>query len=115
MITTGLLSLICADVIRPAVRGCLATATPTRLAAEMARTRDPAGFTGLAACCDASPVGESATGVAMHRIAAIMAAKGGMVAGITVGDCLELLRAAAVVCDVRHYKSPYFYQLLHAA
>ena len=115
VITTGLLSLICADVIRPAIPWLLATATPTRLAAEMARTRDPAGFTGLAACCDASPVGESTTGVAMHRIAAIMAAKGGMVAGITVGDCLELLSAAAVVCDVRHYKSPYFYQLLHAA
>ena len=115
VVTTGLLSLICADVIRPGISWLLATATPKRLAAEMARTRDPAGLTGLAARCDASPVGEATTRLAMHRVAVIMAAKGGMVAGITVGDCLELLDAAAAVCRIPHYKSPYFYQLLHAA
>ena len=115
VVTTGLLSLICADVIRPGISWLLTTATPKRLATEMARTRDPAGFTGLAACCDASPVGESTTAVALHRVAVIMAAKGGMVAGITIGDCLELLDAAAVVCTIPHYKSPYFYQMLHAA
>ena len=43
-----------------------------------------------------------------------MAAKGGVVADITVGDCLELLDVAAEVCDLAHYRSPYFYQLLHA-
>jgi Phage integrase family len=114
VITTGLLSLICADVIRPSIPWLLTTATPKRLAAEMARTRDPAGFTSLAVRCDASPVSEATTQVALHRVAAIMAAKGGLVADIIIGDCLELLDAAAVVCDVRHYKSPYFYQLLHA-
>jgi len=51
----------------------------------------------------------------MHRVAVIMAAKGGMAAGITVGDCLELLDSAAAACTIPHYKSPYFYQLLHAA
>ena len=115
VVTTGLLSLICADVIRPGIGWLLATATPKRLAAEMARTRDPAGLTGLAARCDASPVGEATTRVALHRVAVIMAAKGGMVADITIGDCLELLDAAAAVCRIPHYKSPYFYQLLHAA
>ena len=114
-ITTGLLSLMCADVIRPGVGWLLTTATPKRLAAEMARTRDPAGFAELAARCDASPVGETTTRVALHRVAAILAAKGGMVADITIGDCLELLGIAADVCEVPHYKSPYFYQLLHAA
>ena len=53
--------------------------------------------------------------MALHRVAVIMAAKGGMVADITIGDCLELLDAAAAVCRIPHYKSPYFYQLLHAA
>ena len=53
--------------------------------------------------------------MALHRVAVIMAAKGGTVADITVGDCLELLDVAAAVCTVPHYKSPYFYQLLHAA
>jgi hypothetical protein len=115
VVTTGLLSLICTDVIRPGISWLLTTATPKRLAAEMARTRDPAGLTGLAARCDASPVGEATTRLALHRVAAIMAAKGGMVADITVGDCLDLLDVAAAICQVPHYKSPYFYQLLHAA
>ena len=115
VVTAGLLSLICADVIRPAIGWLLTTATPKRLAAEMARTRDPAGLTGLAARCDASPVGESTTRTALHRVAVIMAAKGGMAADITIGDCLELLEMAAAVCTIPHYKSPYFYQLLHAA
>src|SRR5262249_52770711 len=65
--------------------------------------------------CDASPVGEATTRLALHRVAVIMAAKGGGVGDIAVGDCLELLGAAAAVCQVPHYKSPYFYQLLHAA
>jgi len=111
---TGLLSLMCADVIRPGPAWLLRTATPKRLAAEMARTRDPAGFGDLLGRCDANPVGESTTGVALHRIAVVMATKGGMVGDITVGDCLELLDVAAVVCKIAHYKSPYFYQLLHA-
>ena len=46
-----------------------------------------------------------------------MAAKGGLVAGITVGDCLELVRTSREVFpgpsrSTRH--SPFFYQLLHA-
>jgi hypothetical protein len=112
---SGLLSLVCADVVRPGLAWLLTTATPKRLAAEMARTRDPAGFAALAAACEANPVGEATTRVALHRVAAVMAAKGGMVGDITIGDCLELLATAADVCDVAHYKSPYFYQLLHAA
>lgn len=111
---TGLLSLMCADVVRPGLAWLLTTATPKRLAAEMARTRDPVGFAELTARCEANPVGESTTGVALHRIAAIMAAKGGAVADITIGDCLELLEVAADVCTLSSHKSPYFYQLLHA-
>jgi integrase len=111
---TGLLSLICADVIRPGLPWLLTTATPKRLAAEMARTRDPAGFAALGGRCQARPVGESTTRLAMHRIAAITAAKGGLISAITIGDCLELLEIAGEVCRIPHQKSPYFYQLLHA-
>jgi hypothetical protein len=103
---SGLLSLICADVIRPRLAWLLTTATPKRLAAEMARTRDPVGFAELTARCQASPVGESTTRVALHRIAIIMAAKGGAVADITVGDCLELLEVAAKVCTISNHKAP---------
>ena len=109
---SGLLSLMCADVIRPDLAWLLTTATPKRLAVEMARTRDPAGFADLTARCDAHPVGESTTRTALHRIAAIMVVKGGLVADITVGDCLELLEVATEVCDIPHYRSPYFYKLL---
>ena len=111
---TGLLSLICADVIRPGLPWLLTTATPKRLAAEMARTRDPAGFAALTSRCEACPVGESTTRLAMHRIAAITAAKGGLISAITIGDCLELLEVVGEVCRIPHQKSPYFYQLLHA-
>jgi len=110
---TGLLSLMCADVIRPSLAWLLTTATPKRLAAEIARTRDPVKFAELRARCAANPVGESTTRVAVHRIAAIMAAKGGAVADITTGDCLELLEVAAEVCTLSSHRSPYFYQLLH--
>lgn len=64
---TGLLSLVCAEVIRPSVAWLLTTSTPKRLASEMARTRDPAGFGELVTRCQASPVGESTTRVAPHR------------------------------------------------
>jgi hypothetical protein len=110
---TGLLSLMCADVIRPGLAWVLTTATPKRLAAEMARTRDPVGFAELTARCETDPVGESTTRVALHRIAAVMAAKGGAISDITIGDCLELLGVAAEVCTFSSHKSPYFYQLLH--
>jgi hypothetical protein len=114
VVTSGLQSLVCADALRPSLEWLLTTATPKRWASEMGRTRDPEGFAALAERCEARPVGESASGVALHRIAALLAAKGGLVADITPGDCLQLLRVAKKVCTVAHYRSPYFYQLLHA-
>jgi len=53
---------------------------------------------------------------ALSKIAIIIAAKGGAVDGITVGDCVQLLEIAAQTrtgAD-RHASSPFFYQLLHA-
>ena len=46
----------------------------------------------------------------------IMAAKGGMIRDITVGDALELMRISTIECDPRgaNGQGPYFYQLLHA-
>ena len=45
----------------------------------------------------------------------IVAAKGGTVADITVGDCLELLRITEDFQRGPTPPSPYFYQLLRAA
>ena len=43
-------------------------------------------------CAQADPASAATTDLALRRVAAILAAKGGTVADITVGDCLELLR-----------------------
>ena len=106
----GVLPLICGDVIRPSLAWLLAPAIPKNLAAEMARSRDPGGFAALAALARADPASASTKDLAARRIAAILAAKGGAIAGITVGDCLELLD---VLAGGGGSTSPYFYQLLH--
>ncbi len=114
-IGAGLLVLICADVIRPGIGWLLrCSPAPRNLAAEMARTRDAGAFAGLAALCESGSAGTDARRVALDRIAIIMAAKGGEVTGITVGDCVELLDVAArtLTAGDRHPYSPFFYQLL---
>jgi Phage integrase family len=115
-LTSGLLVLICADVIRPSLDWLLRFA-PARhnLAAEMARTRDPAVFAELAALSQGR-VGLQSQQKALTNVAIIMAVKGGNVAAVQVGDCLQLLAAAARtrVADDRHAESPLFYQLLRA-
>jgi len=109
----GVLPLICGDVIRPSLRWLLTPETPKNLAAEMARSRDPGGFAALAALARTDPASAATKDLAARRIAAILAAKGGTIAGITVGDCLELLDALAAGSGGGN-ASPYFYQLLHA-
>ena len=113
----GLMLLICGDVIRPSAGWLLrCSPTPRNLAAEMARTRDAAAFAGLAALCQSGSVGSFARLAALDKIAVIMAAKGGRVADITVGDCVQLLDtvAGARPGKDRHPHSPLFYQLLRA-
>lgn len=116
-LSPGLLVLICADVIRPSPAWLLRFAPARRgLAAEMARSRDPDAFAALEELCARGRVGLQAGQQAMARVAVIMAAKGGPVAGIRVGDCVELLRAAAELRAASgseaHAHSPLFYQLL---
>ena len=88
--------LICADVIRPGLDWLLRFA-PARhnLATEMARTRDPAAFAALDRAVSQGRVGLQSQQQALTQVAIIMAAKGGTVAAVRVGDCLELLAAAA--------------------
>ena len=49
----------------------------------------------------------------MEWVAIIVAAKGGAVADITVGDCLELLEISDALFPSAGGKGPSFYQLLH--
>ena len=103
-LSPGLLVLICADLIRPSL-GWLLTSPQARrnLAVEMARTRDTAAFAELNRLCMAATVGLQVGQQALTRIGVIMAAKGGLVADVRVGDCLELLEAAAAsAADQRH-------------
>ncbi|MCI2421395.1 site-specific integrase [Saccharopolyspora sp. K220] len=90
------------------------TADTEKLAATLARTRDPQGWATLQAQCQADPAGAATKTTALCRIAVILAAKGGTIADITVGDRLQLLQT---VHDIGGGKttSGYFYQLLHAA
>lgn len=111
----GMSLLVAGDVIRPSLGWLLTPATPRELVTAIAQVRDPDGFARLAAVCDGAGVNAHTTGLALRRIAAIVAAKGGGVGDITVGDCLELLRVLEDQQAGRDARSPYFYQLLRAA
>jgi hypothetical protein len=116
--STGLTLLICADVIRPNLEWLLVTPAPKNLAGAMARTRDAAAFAELTAVCHTLAAGQTTRTIALARIAMIMAAKGGLVEDITVGDCLEIVQASAATCrrveKGREFRSTFFYQLLRS-
>jgi integrase len=95
MFSTGLYLMICADAIRPSLNWLLTPGTPRLLVTEMARSRDPAGFAALAASLQDDPASASIRREALRWIAVILAAKGGMIADITLGDCLELAQIPA--------------------
>ena len=106
--------LVCADVIRPSLGWLLVPGTPVGLQAEMARVRDPGGFARLALAGQAAGANSHTTGLALRRVAAVLAAKGGVIADIIVGDCVELMQIAGDLLGGRDATSPYFYQLLRA-
>jgi hypothetical protein len=110
----GLVLLICGDVLRPSLTWLMTARTLRDLAVELARTRDTLGFAALRSCCAADPTGTDTQTAALRQIAVLMAAKGGPVRAITVGDCLEL-HNLATAGTIHQSRSPYFYQLLHAA
>ena len=110
--------MICGDVIRPSLPFLLASAgTRRHLALDMAGTRDPEGFAALARSVDDAAVGLQAGQQALTRIACILAAKGGLVSDVTVGDCVELLELARQMRGEAEGRagSPLFYQLLRDA
>ncbi|MGH3856826.1 MAG: tyrosine-type recombinase/integrase [Pseudonocardiaceae bacterium] len=111
----GMSLLVCGDVIRPSLGWLMTPGTPRDLVTEIAGTRDPGGFADLAAICRGAGVNTHTTGLALRRIASILAAKGGTIGDITIGDCLELLRVAEDQHPGRAASSPYFYQLLRTA
>ncbi len=98
-LASALVAAICADIVRPspgwlAASGC----DHAELARAMAAFRDAGGFARLRALCDSDPaVTGTARSHTIRRAAVILAAKGGMLAGITIGDVLELLDTEASI------------------
>jgi hypothetical protein len=107
--------LVCADVLRPSLSWLLTPATPAGLVADLTRVRDPQGFAQLAEIGRADGSSMHTTQLALRRIAAILAGKGGRVGDITVGDCVQLLHTLEELRAGPGARSPYFYQLLHTA
>ena len=117
MAVSALSVVIAADVVRPSL-GWLAGGGPAAgglLARNMAVARDPEGFAQLAALCDATPgVSATARGQALYRASLILAAKGGAVREITVGDVMELFDAQAMLlASSSGVGRTLFYRLLH--
>jgi hypothetical protein len=113
-LSSGLLMLICGDVIRPRMTW-MVTRAHRHLAPVMAETRDPAGFARLRELAEAGP--DSAlkdARLADTRIATILACKGGVISDITVGDCVEMADAQRLVHSRGGQKKVDFYLRLHA-
>jgi integrase len=110
----ALVVAICGDLVRPSL-GCLVAGAAGKgsLTRNLARVRDPVGFARLRALCAADPkVSGFAAALTLRRSAEIIAAKGGVLADITVGDALELMdrEAETFTCPTRDHKV--FYRML---
>ena len=110
-LSLGLGQLIHADVIRPSLHWLLGSPVTCPLREELARVRDVEGFAVAGKAAEA--LGSGQRRLVLHQISLIVASKGGMLADITVGDCLELmeLRDAVAVSSVA--RGVAFYQVLH--
>jgi integrase len=108
---------IAADVIRPSTRWLVTGATGRgTLVRAMSAGRDAEGFDRLRRLCDADPdVPAPIAKSIMHRSAIILAAKGGTLADITIGDVLELIDTERDVHTKRGSGTGAFYRILHRA
>jgi hypothetical protein len=94
-LATALGAVICADLIRPSLGWLVfSLAGKGALGRDLAQARDPAGFARMRELCAGDPrISKAAADMALRRTTLILAAKGGTIADITVGDVLEILGA----------------------
>jgi len=114
MLGAALTVAICAEVVRPGLAWLVsATSRGGALVRLMAQTRDVEGFARLRQACDHDAQTMAARGHTLHRAAVVLAAKGGTIADITVGDVLELLEVQASVHRQPMAHGAAFYRTLH--
>lgn len=113
-LSSALLALIFADVVRPTLDWLVCTPSiKSELAGGLALDRDPDGFAQLREHCQAhAEIPERAARLAAQRAAVILAAKGGTLADITVGDVLELVDTETAMLAAWPRDVPAFYQIL---
>ena len=110
----ALTTAVCGGIVRPSLAWLLTAGYDADLAKAMAAFRDPQGFDQLAGLCG-QPGGQAAKTARTHtlrRAAVILAAKGGMLAGIQLGDLLELLDTEAEVLGTARPGAADSYRLL---
>ncbi len=92
--TSAVAVLVGADVLRPSLTWILTGGRKRKLAGNLYRWRDPEGFRRLNAACGQEPgIGPTVPDQIAFRCAMVMAAKGGFLSDIVVGDVLEILDA----------------------
>ena len=108
------ITAVCSDVVRPSLAWLVAGGRDHgELARAMAALRDPEGFARLRALCDGDPaVSNPPRSHTLRRAAVILAAKGGTLDGITIGDLLELLDTEGRVHGAPRSDSAACYRLL---
>ncbi|GAA0626415.1 tyrosine-type recombinase/integrase [Kutzneria viridogrisea] len=115
VLASGMRMLVCAEVIRPTAAWVI-TRRSSHLTAGMAQYRDPAGFAALDQLIAADPaVSRDNANLAKSRVSFILAAKGGRIADVAVGDCVELydLDTSPGTQRVKRYGRTLYYTLLH--
>ena len=114
LLSAALWLAIGADVLRPSLAWLVSKTTGKGLVSNLTRCRDSEGFARLRTQCAADPgVSPIAAKLIVHRGAVIVAAKGGTLADITIGDVLELLDIEAESNIKPNGGGAVFYRLLH--
>lgn len=110
----GFMALTAAEVLFPSMTFVLSRPRDPALTKIMATHRDPDGFATIETSSDADQWTSAAGRLARWHIAVLLAAKGGTVSDITVGDCVQLrqIEVARETSGSRRYQ---FYTLLRAA
>ncbi len=98
LMTSSLLIVVGTDVVRPSQEWLLTGGRKRKLVRNMVYSRDREGFERLQRLCEQDPAIRTHTqGDILFRCAVIIAAKGGTLAEVTVGDVLELLEVEHAV------------------